>query len=82
MSKPKLTPVQQEVMRWLSQRWEARVSVGSVVEINGARVCNLSTMNALARLGLVERESRAPCWVATAEGRKLSPNFRPEEDAD
>lgn len=80
MSKPKLTPVQQAVMRWLSQKWEARVAVGSAVEINGSRVCNLSTMNALARLGLVEQQSHAPCWVATAEGRKLSPNYSPDQD--
>ncbi len=79
LSRLKLTPVQQEVMRWLSQKWEARVSVGSAVEINGDRVCNVSTMNALVRLGLVERESQAQCWVATAEGRKLSPNYIPVE---
>lgn len=79
MKKPKLSPAQAKVMQWLSQGWGARVSHGAAVEINGERVCNLGTMTALVRMGLVERESQYPCWVATAEGRKLSPNYTPPE---
>lgn len=78
MAKTKLTPAQQRVMHWLSQGWGARVSHGCAVEINGERVCNVDTMATLTRLGLVERESRAPYWVATAEGKKLSPSYTPE----
>lgn len=79
MKKPKLTPAQQKVMHWLSQEWGARVSSGAAVEINGERICNIDTMTVLVRLGLAERESRPPYWMATAEGRKLNPNYRPEQ---
>lgn len=75
----KLSPVQKKVMHWLSQGWGARISHGSAVEINGERFCNEDTMSVLMRLGLVERESQAPYWVATAEGRKLSPNYSPNQ---
>lgn len=74
-----LTSAQQNVMHLLSQGWGARVSSGAAVEVNGQRICNLSTMKVLVRLGLAERESRPPYWMATAEGRKLSPNYRPEQ---
>jgi hypothetical protein len=80
MNKPKLTDAQQRVMLWLSQGWGARVSHGSAVEVNGKRICNVDTMSALERLGLVERESRPPYWMATAEGRKLSPSYKADRD--
>lgn len=80
MPATKLSPAQKKVMHWLSQGWGARVSHGSAVEINGERVCNVDTMTALMRLGLVERESQAPYWVATAEGRKLSPSYSHDKD--
>lgn len=76
---PKLSPAQMRVMQWLSQGWGARVSHGNSVEINGDRVCNVDTMATLVRLELAERESHPPYWMATAEGRKLSPNYRPEQ---
>lgn len=79
MTKQKLSPAQKKVMVWLSQGWGARVSHGNAVEINGERICNVDTMTALVRLGLAERESRPPYWMATAEGRKLSPNYRPNQ---
>ncbi|EMG2117391.1 hypothetical protein IPC1147_32895 [Pseudomonas aeruginosa] len=74
----KLSPAQQRVMLWLSQGWGARVSHGAAVEVNGERICNIDTMMTLTRLGLVERETRKPYWVATAEGRKLSPTYQPD----
>lgn len=74
----KLSPVQKKVMTWLSQGWSARISSGSAVEINGKRACNVDTMTVLARLGLVERESRHPLWVSTDKGKKLSPSYQPE----
>ena len=78
MKKSKLSNAQQKVMLWLSQGWGARVSHGAAVEINGQRVCNVDTMSSLVRLGLVERETCAPYWIATEEGRKLNPNYSPE----
>ena len=80
MKKPKLTKAQERVMLWLSQGWGARVSHGAAVEINGQRVCNVDTMTALVRLGLAERESRPPYWMATSEGRKLSPSYTDSSD--
>lgn len=79
MPATKLSKAQQRVMLWLSQGWPARVSHGCAVEVNGKRICNVDTMATLTRLGLVERESQAPCWVTTAEGKKLSPGYIPEE---
>jgi hypothetical protein len=30
---------------------------------------------------LVERETQAPYWMATAEGRKLGPDYDPDSEA-
>lgn len=79
LKKLKLTKAQQRVMDWLSQGWGARVSHGAAVEINGTRMCNVDTMASLVRLGLVERETRAPYWMATEAGRMLSPNRKPAD---
>ena len=62
-------------MLWLSQGWTARISHGSAVEINGKRACNVDTMSALARIGLVEQNPDTACWQATEEGKKLSPSY-------
>lgn len=72
---PQLTSTQTRVMEWLSQGWSAWVSHGSVVEVNGERMCNVDTMAVLARLGLVSRDSGSGYWDATVAGKKLSPNF-------
>ena len=62
-------------MKWLSQGWSARLSHGSVVEVNGERICNVETMVVLVRLGLVSRDSGSSYWDATDAGNKLSPSF-------
>lgn len=69
---PKLTPTQAEIMRWLSKGWDARVSHGDVVEINGKKVCRLSTMTALEKRGLVYRDADTKLWAATEAGRALN----------
>lgn len=79
LNKLKLTKAQQRVMDWLSQGWGARVSHGAAVEINGTRVCNVDTMATLVRLGLAERETRAPYWMATEAGRMFSPYRKPAD---
>ena len=56
----KLSPAQNEVMKWLGQGWEATHTCGSVFEVNGKRICNYPTMKALLTLGLVKQETR---WV-------------------
>lgn len=71
----KLSPTQTRVMDWISRGWGARASHGSAVEINGQRVCNVDTMAALSRHGLVVREENG-YWRATDAGRKLCPDYR------
>lgn len=78
-AKLKLSPAQARVMQWISQGWGARVSHGAAVEINSQRMCNVDTMTTLTKLGLVERDPDSRMWVATAEGRKLTPSYRPVE---
>lgn len=69
----KLTKVQREIMKWISQGWSAQQANGQAVHINGKRVCNVATMDSLARAGLVEHEPEFRCWKATALGRTLAP---------
>jgi len=75
----KLTPLQDKVMLWLSQGWHARRAYCAVVEINGERVCSTNTMEALTRRGLVMIDPHTRQWVATDEGKKLSPTYREPE---
>ncbi|MPQ69244.1 hypothetical protein [Pseudomonas sp. MWU12-2323] len=70
-----LTSAQARVMDWLNQGWSARVSNGSAVEVNGKRICNVDTMAALVRFGLVSRDSGSGYWNATDAGKKIRPNF-------
>lgn len=76
---PKLRKVQALVMLWLSQGWNAHVRCGSAVEINGKRICNTSTLNALEKHGLVFKEPSG-VWAATVEGNRLSPRHGEEVD--
>lgn len=70
-TQPKLSKVQANVMRWMSQGWDAHVPHGSVVEINGKHICNTATLNALEKAGLVAKE-QSGLWTSTPEGKKLS----------
>lgn len=67
----KLTATQSRVMRWMSHSWRANLQHGAAVYINGKRVCNIDTMTALERLGLVVKDSRWT-WQATTAGRNWS----------
>lgn len=69
----KLTKVQRETMKWISQGWHAQHANGQAVHINGKRVCNVATMDSLARAGLIEHEPEFRCWKATALGHTLKP---------
>ncbi|ELG7182267.1 TPA: hypothetical protein ACGW3N_000251 [Pseudomonas aeruginosa] len=82
VKKPKLSKAQEKVMLWLSQGWGARVSHGAAVEINGERVCNVDTMTALEKMGLVSRDPSTRYWKATDEGKKLSPSYREPESLE
>lgn len=67
---PKLTAAQLRVMRWMSQGWSAEPGAGSTVMINGSRICNVDTMQALYREGFVTRD-RHGSWRATGAGQAL-----------
>lgn len=74
---PKLTDAQIRVMRWLSRGWEAEPGAGSAVMVNGARICNVDTMQALYRAGFATRDNQG-CWRATPSGLALRDRLRQE----
>lgn len=67
----KLTEVQRRVMAYVGRGWSARVSHGSAIEVNGKRVCNLSTIMVLHRKGLVAKDQNG-LWIATESGKILT----------
>lgn len=71
MAQQKLSAAQQRVMKWLGYGWQAQPGAGASIMVNGQRVCNVDTMTALKRAGLVEQDDQR-CWKATDEGRSLT----------
>lgn len=71
MADPKLSTAQKRVMKWLGRGWEAFPGCGVTVLVNGQRICNVDTITALIRIGLVEK-TETPSWKATQEGRELT----------
>ena len=71
----RLTPAQTRVMKWLSGGWTTEPGSGMSIHINGKRVCNVDTLYALKKHGLVEQHSRWS-WRATEAG-KLWRNHEP-----
>lgn len=63
----KLSPAQARVMELMSHGWKAHQGHGATVQINGVRVCNLDTISALKRKGLVDNDSLRS-WKATPLG--------------
>lgn len=53
----------------MSKGWPATMNGGHSIDINGKRVCNIDTITALIKAGLVEEDGRW-CWKATAAGRE------------
>jgi len=43
-------------MKWIEGGWALRVEYGAAVFVNGSRVCNIDTMTALIKKGLVQRD--------------------------
>lgn len=70
-AKPKLTEAQTRVMKWLGHGWIAYPAGGSAVTVNGQRLCNVDTLMALSRLGLVTQDDDR-CWAATEAGAALT----------
>ena len=63
----KLSPKQEEVMSWLRNGHRAYIEGVSVVYINGKKVCNLDTMAALERRGLIVRSGQWGWEAARSE---------------
>jgi hypothetical protein len=67
----RLSQTQLKVMRWVGKGWSALPGAGSAVMVNGRRVCNVDTMHALERHGLVQQDD-ARCWAATDQGKEFA----------
>ena len=67
----RLSPTQQRVMKWLGKGWRTEPAAGSALNVNGKRICNLDTLNALQRLGLVNRLEPG-VWEASTLGRNVT----------
>jgi len=79
MAEPKLSEAQRRVMKWLGYGWTSEPGAGMAIHVNGKRLCNVDTLMALKRLGLVEQlDGPGPNgklvgqWKATEEGRALT----------
>lgn len=56
---------------------DVRASAGTSIHVNGSRICNVDTLKALERLGLVEQSSHGRRklvgeWQATQAGKDLT----------
>ena len=78
MSFPKLTEAQRRTMKWLGYGWKSEPGAGMAIHVNGKRICNVDTMFALQRLGLVEQITDrrglklVGQWQATKAGAALT----------
>lgn len=77
MAEQKLTDAQRRVMKWLGYGWESEPGAGMAIHVNGQRICNVDTLSALERMGLVEQKVLAGRklvgeWKATEAGRQLA----------
>ena len=73
----KLTDAQKRVMKWLGNGWTSEPGPGASIHVNGARICNVDTLHALERLGLVEQRAvdgrkLSGAWQATQAGKNLT----------
>lgn len=73
----KLTDAQKRVMKWLGKGWTSEPGAGTSIHVNGSRICNVDTLKALERLGLVEQRSTngrklVGEWQATQAGKDLT----------
>lgn len=65
----RLSKTQRRVMEWLGQGHRAYLRYGSVLYVNGGKLCTLSTMIALLQHGFVTQED-SQTWVATDKGKQ------------
>jgi predicted transcriptional regulator len=57
-------------MSYMAKGWAANLRYGSVVYINGSKACNLSTIEALVKAGLIQSDGKNG-WKATEQGREF-----------
>lgn len=77
MAEPKLSEAQRRVLKWLGYGWTSMPGSGMAIHVNGKRICNVDTMFALQRHGLVEQLSQGSLklvgqWKATEAGVELT----------
>ena len=79
MAELKLSEAQRRVMKWLGYGRTSEPGAGMAIHVNGKRICNVDTMFALQRLGLVEQlDGPGPNgkligqWKATGDGAALT----------
>lgn len=73
----KLTNAQKRVMMWLGKGWTSEPGAGTSIHVNGSRICNVDTLKALERMGLVEQRSHSGRqlvgeWQATLAGKEIA----------
>lgn len=78
MATLRLSATQKSVLKWLGRGWTTAPGAGSTLTVNGAKLCTVSTMEALQRMGMVEpilnsEGKPAPGqWKATPDGKQLT----------
>lgn len=74
---PKLSEAQRRVLKSLGHGWTSEPGAGMAIHVNGKRICNVDTMFALQRMGLVEQIvdhglRQIGQWKATEAGVTLT----------
>lgn len=64
-------------MKWLGYGWESEPGAGMSIHVNGTHICNVDTLHALERLGLVEQlvirgHKAIGKWKATKASQELA----------
>lgn len=75
MTVMQLTPAQRRALKWVGNGWQTEPGPGSAVLVNGQRICNIDTMMALSRAGLVQKDEQGS-WSATERGKTLTTELR------
>ena len=58
-------------MKWLGYGWRSEPGPGASVLVNGQKLCTLSTMKALQKVGYVIQGDDG-CWKASQSGKSLT----------
>lgn len=72
-----LTALHLDVLACLADGWGGSLNSDGWIEFHGEPACRRETMEQLVALGLAERETNYPFWMATEAGKKLITAGRP-----